>query len=124
MPHVLSKTAFAAHAGVAGSQVSRWIKQGLLKWPALRADGLVDVELADRQLAEAEAKPRRQQMKANRVEAATPNQARAALLAGLFGEMETGFFPRVVAEASLSLSQRDTLATCWYRFRVKASQRG
>jgi hypothetical protein len=43
----------------------------------------------------------------------------AALLAGLFGEMEAGFFPHVVVD--LSLTQRATLARAWDKFRRRVS---
>lgn len=51
MTEVLTKAKYAARLSVKASAVSNWIKRGKLTAPALRADGTVDVELADRQLS-------------------------------------------------------------------------
>lgn len=50
MAEILSKTAYAAHANVTTGAVSNWIRRRKLTAPALRADGSIDAELADRQL--------------------------------------------------------------------------
>ena len=47
---ILTKAKFAERRGVAKSCVSNWIQRGHLTPPALRADGRINVELADQQL--------------------------------------------------------------------------
>ena len=50
MTEILRKSAYAAHHGKSPAAVSAWIRRGQLTAPALRADGCIDVTLADRQL--------------------------------------------------------------------------
>src|SRR5579872_5324963 len=48
---LITKSEFAAHRGVSRGAVSHWIRLKKLDGPALRPDGKIDVEAADRQLA-------------------------------------------------------------------------
>jgi hypothetical protein len=47
----MTKTEYAAHAGVNQSAVSNWIKRRHLTPPALRPDGMIDAGIADMQLS-------------------------------------------------------------------------
>lgn len=58
-PHVLSKSGYARHRDCSPAYISKLIRLGKLTRPALRDDGMVDVALADLQLA-GQADPARQ----------------------------------------------------------------
>jgi hypothetical protein len=51
MTEILSTTEYAHRLGVKQQTVSMWKRRGRLTAPALRADGMIDVALADQQLA-------------------------------------------------------------------------
>jgi hypothetical protein len=89
VPEPVSKHAYALHAGVSPSSVSVWIRRHQLTASALRQDGKINAELADAQLRETVAPRSRERL--DRVSAMTPDQTRAALLAGLYAELEVAF---------------------------------
>jgi hypothetical protein len=52
MGEVVTKTEYARSKGVTPAAVTAWLARGHLTSPALRADGRIDVEMADGQLRE------------------------------------------------------------------------
>lgn len=79
---VLTKSAYAQHRGCAASYVSKLIKTGKLTAPALREDGRIVVELADRMIAghavEAPAKPEAPDDTGPKIETRAEAEARKA----------------------------------------------
>jgi hypothetical protein len=120
MPEPLSKGAYAAHRGVHPSLVSVWIRRKKLTAPALRDDGKIDAGLADAKLST----PRKRAERSHPSAPMTPDMIRAAALATVFGALESSFFPHVVVDAALTLTQRAGLARSWDRFRRQVSMKG
>jgi hypothetical protein len=128
-PAPLSKAAYAARLGVSPSAVSKMIARHALYPPALRDDGKINPDIADRQLhaainqtASHAARNRRPQSRVPalvdsdgaRAAAAVKNArdaqatfARAELLAKLIGDLEDRFFPILVFELDLSFGQAE-----------------
>jgi hypothetical protein len=51
MARVITRSAYAASQGVTPATVTRWVTRGRLTAPAVRADGMIDADYADEQLA-------------------------------------------------------------------------
>ena len=123
MPAILSKIVYAQHAGVTPGAVSQWIARGQLTAPALQVDGLIDVVLADRQLAET-LSPARSRLRFSRVLPPNPAMIRAEALASVYTAIELGFLAPAVAAIGLSPGQCEQLGRHWLRFRARASRSG
>jgi hypothetical protein len=144
-PAPLTKAAYASRLGVSAAAVSKLISRGKLCPPALRDDGKINPDIADRQLhsalnATASAAARNRQPRSRvpalvdtdgaRAAAARKDAqdaqaayARAALLAKLIGDVEDRFFPILIFELELSFQDAERLERAWYLFRRRVSRR-
>ena len=101
--------------------MSVWIRTGKLTAPAITPENMIDVQLADRQLAETNSKAGR---RLGRVVPDSPALQRAAALSTVFGAFEANFLQPAVATLALTETQRGQLERCWRDFRARASRGG
>jgi hypothetical protein len=118
MPPALSKRAYGRHAGVDHSTISSWIRKGWITAPALRPDGLVDVAIADRQLAGRE-EARRSTLRSLQHPVVETAMVHAAAASVIFTAIERSFLLPAASALALTPSQVEQLGRQWYAFRAR-----